>query len=142
MKKIFPAIILLNVLGILAAPTVFAVEAINPGVTTCRLTHDITVNGVSCGALNSPCNIETGPNCGSCCLMNTVYTITDWFFFIVMALAIIFILIGAISFLTAGGSPEKASTGRQYLIFAAIGILIALLARVLPGMIKSIVGLS
>ena len=142
MKKILPALVLLSVLGVLAAPTVFAVEAVNPGVTQCTITHDITVNGVACPTKGTACDLNTAANFGSCCLMNTVYTIMDWFFFIVMALAIIFILIGAFTFLTAGGDPGKVGTARMYLIYAAIGILVALLARALPSIIKSIAGVS
>jgi hypothetical protein len=45
-------------------------------------------------------------------------------------------------FVTAGGSPEKASQGRQYLIYAVIGIIIALIARAIPTIAKALLGLN
>ena len=62
--------------------------------------------------------------------------ILDWVFSIVMILAILFMLVAAFLFLTAGGSPEKIATARQMLTYAVIGIAVALLAYVIPYIVR------
>ncbi len=51
-----------------------------------------------------------------------------WIFWIVIALAVIFILVAAIGFLTAGGNPEKIEKARSQLIYALIAVAVAVLA--------------
>ena len=65
--------------------------------------------------------------------------ITKTIFYGVMVLAILFMLVAAFTFLTAGGSPEKIATARQMLIYALIGIGIALLAYVIPVIVKGLI---
>lgn len=69
-------------------------------------------------------------------LVTWMEVILDWVFSIVMILAILFMLVAAFLFLTAGGSPEKIATARQMLIYAIIGIGVALLAYVIPYIIR------
>jgi hypothetical protein len=80
--------------------------------------------------------------CGSCCLLDTIYTVTDWIFYIVVAIAVIFIILGAMNIITAGGSPEKVQTGRNYILYAVIGLIIGLAAKMIPSLAKAIVGLG
>lgn len=56
----------------------------------------------------------------------------------VMVLAVVFMLVAAFTFLTAGGSPEKIATARQMLIYALIGIAVALLAYAVPYIVRGI----
>ncbi|MBI2641968.1 MAG: hypothetical protein HYW96_00105, partial [Candidatus Wildermuthbacteria bacterium] len=44
----------------------------------------------------------------------------------------------AFQFVTGGGKPEEVSAARQKLIYAVIGIAIALLARALPLVLRNI----
>ena len=62
--------------------------------------------------------------------------ILDWIFSIVMVVAVLFMLVAAFLFLTAGGSPEKIATARQMLTYAVIGIAVALLAYVIPYIVR------
>ncbi len=71
-------------------------------------------------------------------MITLIETITDWFFTIVMALAVIFIILAAFYFLTAAGNPEALTKARQMLIYALIGIAVALLARGLRFVIENI----
>jgi len=48
----------------------------------------------------------------------------------------IFVLLGAFSILTAGGSSDKINKGRDYILWAAIGFAVALLAKAVPGIVK------
>lgn len=137
MKRILLASIL--IVTVFGVTQVLGAEAVPEGIKGCTIRHDITINGVACPPT---CQFDTDPNCGQCCTLDIVYTVTDWVFMIVVSLATIFILFGAFNFLTAGGSPEKVTIGRNYLIYAAIGIIIALLAKVIPSIAKSLLGLT
>lgn len=72
--------------------------------------------------------------------MDTVYTVTDWIFVFVVTLVVIFILLGAFSILTAAGTPEKVATGRSYIIYACIGMFVALLAKAIPWIVRNVIG--
>lgn len=73
-------------------------------------------------------------------LLSTVDTVTNWIFAIFVILSIIFILLAAFQFITGGGDAEKVSEARQKLIWAAVGISIALISKGLVPVIRSIIG--
>jgi hypothetical protein len=77
---------------------------------------------------------------GLCCLLNTLYNITDWIFLILVALAGLFVIIGAMTLLTAAGDPTKVASGRNYILYAMIGLLIAFLAKAVPSIVRMIMG--
>jgi hypothetical protein len=78
---------------------------------------------------------------GSVCLINTIYSITDWIFYILMAFVGIMIIIGAFTIITAGGSPEKVTSGRNYVLYAVIGMVVAFFARAIPAIVKTVIGM-
>jgi len=92
-----------------------------PGVETC---------------VYEPAEGETAYPCGLCCLMGTVFYVTDLVFIVLIVLVMIFVLLGAFSILTAGGSGDKINKGRDYILWAAIGFAVALLAKAVPGIVK------
>ena len=69
-------------------------------------------------------------------LLDRVNTIGNWVFAIFLAISIIYILMAAAQFVTGG--PEKVGEARQKLIFAIIGIAIALLATGFDDILRSI----
>ncbi len=130
MKKTLPALILL---GLLAATVVGAQVA----PTTCKITRNIILpDGTTCPP---QANIETQ---GICCLLQATYNVTDWIFVFLIALATVFVIIGAIFLLTAAGAPERIASGRNYIIFAVVGLAVGFLAKAIPGIVKLIVGIS
>ena len=78
------------------------------------------------------------PGTGSL-LLGKIDTITNWVFAVFITIAVIFIVLAAFQFVTAGGKPEEVSLARQKLIYAVIGIAIALLARALPAVLRNII---
>lgn len=62
-------------------------------------------------------------------------TIADWIFTILVVLSVFMILFAAFQFVTGGDNPETLSAARQKIIWAAVGIVIALLARAIPNLI-------
>ena len=88
------------------------------------------------------CDVIGTPECGLCCLLNTVYTITDWVFVLMMALAVILIVIGGATYMLATGDPDKAAKGKSIITFAIIVLAIALIARFVPPVVKFIMGVN
>jgi len=74
-------------------------------------------------------------------LLNTIYSVIDWVFYVLLAVVVVMIVIGGFYFVTAAGDPERASKGRQLIIYALIGLIIALLARLIPALVRFFMGL-
>ncbi len=79
-------------------------------------------------------------NWGMACLLNTVYTVTNWIFYILTLLAILMIVYGGFVYITAAGDPAKATKAKGILTFAIIGLAIALLAKFIPTLVRFILG--
>jgi hypothetical protein len=103
---------------------------------TCKISHNLRDIDSACydGATVSM------EDHGMCCLLNTVYNITDWIFVILVAVAALFVILGGVEIVTAGGAAEKVESGRKHIISAAIGLIVALLARAVPSIVKLVVG--
>ena len=78
-----------------------------------------------------------GPQSGGDVLL-IIKNISNWVFAFMMALSVIFILMAAFEFIANGGEPAKVNEARQRLIWAAVGIVIALLANSFPTVIQKI----
>ncbi len=154
MKKIYSVLVIVGFLAVvLAVPlTTFAQE---PPTECCVIKRAITLDTSSCGvgsiaAPNSTAAAEcgTGIYCsdsaakwGMFCVMNTLYSVTDWIFVILVALAGLFVILGAMNLLTSAGAPEKVTSGRSYIMYAAIGLIVGLLAKIIPSLVRMIAGM-
>jgi hypothetical protein len=67
-------------------------------------------------------------------------TIVNLLFAVLIFATIFFVVLAAFKYLTAGGDPEKVKAASHQLLFAAIAIVVALLAKGLPSIVNSIVG--
>jgi len=76
------------------------------------------------------------------CFLNTIYYTTDWIFYLLMLAVMIMILVGGFMFLTAGGDSTKVSKAGKMIAFAIVGLLIGLLARVIPSIVKYVSGIG
>ncbi|MEK7080594.1 MAG: hypothetical protein AAB925_02045 [Patescibacteria group bacterium] len=61
---------------------------------------------------------------------------------LVGALSVIMIIVAGILFLTSAGSPERIGTAKKALIYAIVGIVIALTAGAIVITLKSILGVQ
>ena len=153
MKKIVSALTLIGFLGILFVPLmVSGQEALKE---CCVLSRAITLEGSSCYAddIAAPNNAaaaecgagnyctESGPKWGMFCLMNTMYSVTDWIFVVLVALAGIFVIIGAMNLLMSAGDTTKIASGRGYIMYAAIGLIAGLLSKAVPALVKMVSGM-
>ena len=133
MKKILSVLVLISFLAVLLVP-ILASADIAP--TTCTLKRDLTTINSAC-TNGSSVSIETY---GMCCLLNTIYNVTDWIFVVLAAVAALFVILGGLNIVTAGGSPEKVASGRNYIMYAVIGLVVAILAKAVPSIVKMVVG--
>ena len=82
-----------------------------------------------------------GEKWGMYCLVNVVYNVTNWIFYLMMvAVVIVFVIAGAI-FMMAGGSTEKTKSAKNMMILGIVGLVIALVAKLIPSVVKLIVGM-
>ncbi len=73
--------------------------------------------------------------------VSTVFcTIAGWFFTLLILLAIIYILWAAYLYLTSAGDEEKIKKANHQLFYAAIAIIVAILARGAPFFIAAMTG--
>lgn len=124
-----------------AAPTLCQTKIGTPlgwKASTCTAVNDTSNKPGSCVELPAS-QLSKGPQSGTA-LLDIVDVVTNWVFAIFTVLAIIFVLLAAFQFVTAGGQAEKVGEARQKLIWAAVGIIIALLSKGLVPVIRSIIG--
>jgi hypothetical protein len=133
MRKIISAIVLVSflVLPILAFAQIEAPK-------TCKLKRSLTDIDPAC-TNGATVEIE---KYGMCCLVNTIYSVTDWIFYVLMAFVGIMIVIGAFTIITAGGSPEKVTSGRNFILYAVIGMVVAFFARAIPAIVKAVISVG
>lgn len=67
-------------------------------------------------------------------------TAMNWIFSFLIIVAVITILLAALSFLTSGGQEDKIATARRFLIYALVGVAVAILARSLVNVTGSFIG--
>ncbi|MDO8470523.1 MAG: hypothetical protein Q7S63_00935 [bacterium] len=70
-------------------------------------------------------------------LYDIVNNVVNWVFAFIMLLSIMFVIMAAFEFVTGG--PEGAKEGRQKLIWAAVGIGFAILARAFPNILRGLI---
>ncbi len=132
MKKILLLSFLLGCMVMLSAPGVAsAAFALPKWVKSCVLKNSLTTIDSTC-TLGATIDLETTTGNPFCCFFDAIYSVTNGLFFALVALAAIFTLLGAFNIMTAGGKPEKVTTGRNFIIYAAIGLLCAFLANAIP----------
>ena len=141
MKKILSGLILTLLLAGLIVPALVSAQEGLP--QTCTVTNKKVTDAVDfCTtsgtvAKGAKINVELFP---MCCLFNTIYTVTDWVFYILLIIVVFMMVLGGFYFVTAAGDPERATKGRQLIVYALIGLVIALLARLIPAAVRFILG--
>ena len=90
------------------------------------------------GLPNSPIN-NIGDLLGGSGVLCTIF---KWIFAVLILVAVVFILLAAFKYITAGGDVEKVKTANKQILFAAIAVIIALVARVIPNLALGLIGSS
>jgi hypothetical protein len=134
---------------------VFSVYAQEGPSQCCKLRRAVSIDGAPCNAGDvvaegtgtcilgeSSQSITCGnkPKWGLYCAINTLNTVTDYIFIVLMALVVVLVIIGAFHILASQGDTAKTKTGQSYIIYAAAGAAVALLARAVAPLVKTIIG--
>jgi len=148
MNKIIPILLLAFwVLPMIASAQVKVKEC-------CTLHATIELEGVTCNkdTVAAP-NVTAAADCtgaycaasaetwGMFCILSSIHRVTDWVSYLLFAFVGVMIIIGAFTIVTAGGAPDKVASGRNYILYAVIGLIVALFARAIPAMAKAIIGM-
>lgn len=72
----------------------------------------------------------------------TLNAIVNWVFAIMVVVGVIFVVLAAFQFVTGGGDPAKVAEARQKLIWAVLGFAVAVLARAILPLVKSLLNVS
>ena len=73
-------------------------------------------------------------------LQSLICRIAGFVFGFLIILAIVYVLVAAFRYLTAGGDPEKITKANHTLIYAAVAVAVAVLARAVPLIAGNLVG--
>jgi hypothetical protein len=73
-------------------------------------------------------------------IVGIVCKIANYLFTIALVIGVIYALVAAFKYMTAGGDSAKVSEAHKTLTWAAVGIAVAIFAGSLPGVIASLMG--
>jgi len=73
-------------------------------------------------------------------IIDALESLVDWLFTILLIVAAIFLVIAAFTFITASGDPEKIGKARNFVLYALIGVAVAVASRGLISLVKQIMG--
>jgi len=73
-----------------------------------------------------------------CCLLDLLSTVADYLFVILLLVAIIMIVWSGFEFVTAAGSTDKVNSARTKIVWALVGIVIALAAKGLVRLVAAL----
>ena len=95
----------------------------------------------SCSSKGQTLTINIGTaDWGGICTMDTIYTVTDFLFWIFLGFSVIFGVYVGIMFMTAGGNPSQVEKARSMVIYLVIGIVIAIAVKLIPSLARAIIG--
>lgn len=158
MKKIISLLVLSVLLVGLTAPGVAgAQEKLRE---CCLLSNNVTLNGVTCAEGSSvgpnqtaagecgttictavPASPASLSNWGMYCLVNTINSITNWLFYLLLIAVVLLGVIGGALYMTSAGDAEKAGKGKSIIVYAIIGLVLALIAKLVPSVVRLIIGM-
>jgi len=107
---------------LIASPLVAALASI--GVPALAIAANATT-------LNSPVNSANG-------IQGVLCNFIGWFIWVVIIVSVIMVVYAAYTYATAGDDTEKVATGRKTITYAAVGILVALIAAGVPSIVNSL----
>lgn len=72
-------------------------------------------------------------------IVDTVSLVANYVVGALLLLAVFYVLLAAYNYMTSGGEAEKIKKGRDYIMYAGIGVVIALLAKGIVSLVLSAV---
>ena len=69
-----------------------------------------------------------------------ISTVINWATCLLIALSTLFILFAAFQYVTAGAEPDNVGKAKTTIMYAVIGVVVALLSQVAGGVILAVIG--
>ena len=138
MRKIISALVLAS---LLVLPAIASAQVLEE----CTLRHDLRsvsdmIDGTDTCDTGETLSGDDFEAYAMCCMLDSVYTVTDWIFMVLMVIVGLMVAFGAFTILTAGGNPDHVGKGRNYILYAIIGMVVAFFARAIPAIVKMVIG--
>lgn len=150
MKKLLSILILtIFLIGVPSSSPLFAQGKIP---NCCVISNTVTVEGtiyekgqtVGYEVDDDKCNVTTPPSVrthttkqwGLICLLASVKSITDWIFNFLIVFVGVMVIFGAFTLVTSAGDPQKVKNGRNYILYAGIGMIAGFLAKAFPAFLS------
>ena len=73
-------------------------------------------------------------------VINAIQTATNWIFYILILISVVYLILGGIGYVTAQGDAEKVKASGQKVMWALIGVVVAILARGLVNLVSKAIG--
>jgi hypothetical protein len=140
MKKILAILVLLSAVLVMVAPAAVVAQEELP--KSCTIKRDTGIDGCPLVGETSTYDTKYKTVTGAiCCLMSSIYYVTDWVFTILVIMSVFIGIMGGFTMVTAGGNPENVTKGRNYMMYAVIGVGIAFIAKAIPSIAKAMMGI-
>ncbi len=108
--------------------------------TNCDGVSGNEIGAVTCSPTNANITASCAtPKWGIICLLNSIITITNWIFYILVVMTGFLVILGGFTIATAGGDPSNVDKGKNYILYAMVGLAVALLSRAIPAVVKALV---
>jgi hypothetical protein len=88
----------------------------------------------------TPVSVPQGTITSLTGVLQILCNVFGWAFYFLIVIAVIFVIVAAFKYLTAAGDPEKVKSAGATLLYAAIAIGVALLAKAVPLVVGSFLG--
>lgn len=75
-------------------------------------------------------------------LVAIIERLTNWIFIILLVVAVLFIILAAFAYLTAGGDEEKVGKAHQKIIYAVVALAVGFLAKGVSFVVAQLLGQS
>lgn len=134
MKKVLIGLLIAGVAVGMALPALAQEEI----PTSCTIRAETGIPG--CGGAGSSCSFAADNQCSLCCAIGSLVYVTNWIFTILVLLTVLLVILGAFYILTSAGDAEKFKQGRNFIMYAAIGLAVALLAKAIPAIVRYVLG--
>lgn len=153
MKKIISVIAFCSILStFVVMPVVVAAATVVQGPPAgCILQHSVNmkdgpiqkgrvVGEVSGDPVGTKTVDTVRDDWGLVCMIDKVYSVIDWIFWILLAASGIVVLMGALYIATARGNQDSVKKGKAWITAAIAGLLVAMFARFIPSIVIAIFG--
>ncbi len=83
---------------------------------------------------------EVKPLSGDTNIATLMGKVANWATGLLIALSTLFIIFAAFLYVTAGADPGNVDKAKTIIMYAVIGIVVALLSQVVAGVVKAVIG--